>query len=70
MNNIIHVIVEKVKREIEESVIKVLEGNANLDDIVDSVREMVNDIEVKITALFRDNFSEVVSHMFDFSRSY
>ncbi|SHD76519.1 conserved protein of unknown function [[Clostridium] ultunense Esp] len=44
MNNIIHVIVEKVKREIEESVIKVLEDNANLDNIVDSVGEMVNDI--------------------------
>ena len=32
MNNIIHVIVEKVKREIEENIIKVLEGNANLDE--------------------------------------
>ena len=47
MNNIIHVIVEKVKREIEESVVKVLECNANPDDIVDSVGEMVNDIGIR-----------------------
>ncbi len=37
---------EKVKEEIEESVIKVLEGNVNLDNIVDSVGEMVNNIEI------------------------
>ena len=42
MNNIIHLIAKKVKREIEESVIKVLEGDLNLDNIVDSVGEMVN----------------------------
>ena len=31
MNNIIQLIAKKVKREIEESVIKVLEGDLNLD---------------------------------------
>ena len=31
MNNIIHLIGQKVKREIEENVIKVLEGASNLD---------------------------------------
>ncbi len=46
MNNIIQLIAEKVKREIEESVIKVLKGNTNLDKIVDSVDEMVKDIGI------------------------
>jgi len=40
MNNIIQLIAEKVKREIEESLIKVIEGEVNLDNIVDSVGEM------------------------------
>ncbi len=39
MNNIIQLIAEKVKSEIEESVIKVLEGNTNFDKIVDLVDE-------------------------------
>lgn len=46
MNNIIHLIGQKVKREIEENVIKVLEGSSNLDEIVDSVGNMVNNIGV------------------------
>src|SRR6056297_3683073 len=46
MNNIIQLIMEKVKREIEENIIKALEGDAKLDDMVDSVGEMVNDIGV------------------------
>lgn len=46
MNNIIQLIAEKVKKEIEESVVKVLEGNINLDDIVDSVKEMVDGIGI------------------------
>ena len=37
MGNIIQLIAEKVKGEIKESVIKVLEGEGNLDDIVDSI---------------------------------
>lgn len=44
MNNIIQLIAEKVKKEIEESVIKVLEGDAKLDNIIESVGEMVNNI--------------------------
>ena len=46
MNNIIQLITQKVKREIEENVIKVLEGSSNLDEIVDSVGNMVNNIGV------------------------
>ena len=46
MNNIIQVIAEKVKREIEESVIKVLEGNTNLDNIIDSVKKMVDEVGI------------------------
>jgi len=38
--DIIQLIAEKVKREIEESLIKVIEGEVNLDNIVDSVGEM------------------------------
>ena len=45
MNNIIQEIIEKVKREIEESVIKVLEGDLNLDEIVDSVGNMANNTD-------------------------
>ncbi len=44
MNNIIQLIAEKVKKEIEESVIKVLEDDAKLDNIIESVGEMVNNI--------------------------
>ena len=46
MNNIIQLIGQKVKREIEKSVINVLEGELNLDEIVDSVGEMVNNIGI------------------------
>ncbi|CCQ97398.1 hypothetical protein CULT_620003 [[Clostridium] ultunense Esp] len=60
MNNIIHVIVEKVKREIEESVIKVLEDNANLDNIVDSVGEMVNDIGIKTILSIIDELNVII----------
>lgn len=48
MNNIIQLIAEKVKREIEESVIKVLEGNTNLDNIVDLVKKMVDEVDLCI----------------------
>ena len=43
-NNIIQLIAEKVKGTIEESVIKVLEGDTRIDNIVDSVGKMVNNI--------------------------
>ena len=46
MNNIIQLIGQKVKREIEKSVINVLEGELNLDEIVDSVGNMVNNIGI------------------------
>jgi len=35
MNNIIQLVAQKVKREIEENLIKVLEGSTDLDRIVD-----------------------------------
>lgn len=55
MNNIIHLITKKVKREIEENVIKVLEGSSNLDEIVDSVGEMVNNIGINtLTAIIEE----------------
>jgi 23S rRNA (uracil-5-)-methyltransferase RumA len=46
MNNIIQLVAQKVKREIEGNLIKVLEGNTDLDHIVDSVGEMVNSIGI------------------------
>ena len=46
MNNIIQLVAQKVKREIEENLIKVLEGGTDLDHIVDSVGEMVNSIGI------------------------
>lgn len=44
MNKIIQEIMVKVKREIENNIIKTLEGEINLDRMVDSVGEMVNNI--------------------------
>lgn len=44
MNNIIQLITQKVKGEIENNIIKVLEGASNLDEMVDSIGEMVNNI--------------------------
>lgn len=39
MNNIIQLIGEKVKKEINKNVNKVIEGSTSLDNIVDSVKE-------------------------------
>ncbi len=44
MNKIIQEIIEKVKAEIENNIIKTLEGDMNLDRMVDSVGNMVNNI--------------------------
>lgn len=60
MNNIIQLIAKKVKREIEESVIKVLEGDLNLDNIVDSVGEMVNDIGAKTILAIIDELNDII----------
>ena len=55
MNNIIQLIGQKVKSEIEKGVVKVIEGDARLDNIVDSVDEMVNDIGINtITAIIEE----------------
>jgi len=60
MNNIIQLIMEKVKGEIEENVIKALEGDAKLDDIVDSVTEMVNDIGVETLLAIIEELNEAI----------
>ncbi len=44
MNNIIQLVAQKVKREIEKNIVNVLEGSSNLYDIVDSVNEVINNI--------------------------
>ncbi len=60
MNNIIQLIAEKVKGTIEESVIKVLEGDAKLDNIVDSVGEMVNNIGLDTLGAIIDELNDIV----------
>ncbi len=60
MNNIIQLIAEKVKDTIEESVIKVLEGETKLDTIVDSVGEMVNTIGLDTLGAIIDELNDVV----------
>ncbi|MDW7669196.1 MAG: UPF0236 family protein, partial [Bacillota bacterium] len=60
MDNIIQLIMEKVKGEIEENVIKALEGDAKLDEIVDSVGEMVNDIGVNTLLAIIEQLNETI----------
>ena len=60
MSNIIQLIMEKVKGEIEENVIKALEGDAKLDEIVDSVGEMVNDIGVNTLLAIIEQLNETI----------
>ena len=60
MNNIIQLIAGKVKKEIEDSVIKVLEGDAKLDNIVDSVGEMVNNIGLDTLGSIIDELNDIV----------
>lgn len=60
MDNIIQLIVENVKGEIEKSVIKVLEGDLNLDNIVDSVGEMVNDIGTKTILAIINELNDII----------
>lgn len=62
MNNIIQLIMEKVKGEIEENVIKAFEGDAKLDDIVDSVTEMVNDIGVNTLLAIIEQLNEAIKN--------
>ncbi|TFZ39133.1 ISLre2 family transposase [Soehngenia longivitae] len=70
MNNIIQLIAEKVKREIEESVIKVIEGEVNLDNIVDSVGEMVNDIGTKTMLAIIDELNDIIKKSPERSKKY
>lgn len=60
MNYIIQRIAEKVKSEIEENVIKILEGDLNLDRMVDSVGEMVNDIGIKTLLAVTEELNDVI----------
>lgn len=70
MNNIIQVIVEKVKKEIEESVIKVLEGNTNLDNIVDSVGEMINNIGIDTLSAIITELNSTIKKAPERARKY
>jgi len=60
MNNIIQLIAEKVKCEIENNLIKVLEGGGSLDSIIDSVGEMVNDIGIKTLQAIISELNEII----------
>ena len=60
MNNIIQLIGQKVKDTIEESVIKVLEGDTKLDNIVDSVGEMVNNIGLNTLNAIIDELNDII----------
>ena len=70
MNNIIQLIVQKVKGEIEESVVKILEGGTNLDKIVDSVGEMINDIGVNTILAIIKELNDIVKDSPDRKRNY
>ena len=70
MNNIIQLIAEKVKREIEESVIKVIEGELTLDNVVDSVGEMVNDIGTKTMLAIIDELNDIIKKSPERSKKY
>lgn len=63
MNNIIQLIAGKVKGEIEENIIRVLEGEGNLDDIVDSVGEMVNDIGIKTIQAIISELNSIIKNL-------
>ena len=60
MNNIIQLIAEKVKDTIEESVIKVLEGETKLDTIVDTVGDMINNIGLDTIGAIIDELNNIV----------
>ncbi len=70
MNNIIQLIAEKVKREIEEGVNKVLRGEANLDNIVDSVGEMVNSIGINTISEIIGNLNDIIKEAPERSGKY
>lgn len=70
MNNIIQLIAEKVKREIEESVNKVLKGEINLDNIVDSVGEVINDIGINTITEIINNLNNIIKEAPERSGKY
>ena len=70
MNNIIQLIAEKVKEKIEESVIKVLEGNANLDSIIDSIDEMVKDIGIDTILAIIKELNDIIKEAPERSGKY
>lgn len=70
MNNIIQLIVKKVKGEIEESVIKALEGDTNLDKIVDSVGEMVNNIGIDTIKAIINELNNIIKNSPERSGKY
>ena len=60
MNNIIQLIAEKVKCEIENNLIKVIKGEGSLDSIIDSVGDMLNDIGIKTVQEIISELNEVI----------
>ncbi|MDD4528155.1 MAG: ISLre2 family transposase [Candidatus Margulisbacteria bacterium] len=63
MNNIIQLVAQKVKREIEENLIKVIEGSTNLDHIVDSVGEMVNSIGLDTISAIIGELNKIIKEL-------
>ena len=62
MNNIIHLVAQKVKREIEGNLIKVMEGSTDLDHIVDSVGEMVNNIGLDTISAIIGELNKIIKY--------
>ena len=60
MNNIIQLISQKVKDEIEKNLIKVLEGESNLNKIVDSVGELTNEIGRDILHTIIEELNDII----------
>lgn len=70
MDNIIQLIVEKVKGEIEKNVEKILKGSLNLDETVDSVGELVNDLGLNILKEIIEKTNQEVKKSSDRKSSY
>lgn len=63
MNNIIQEILRKVKTEIENNIIKALEGDMALDKMVDSVGEMVNSIGLDTLSVIVGELNKHIKEM-------
>lgn len=70
MNNIIQLIGEKVKKEINKNVNKVIEGSTSLDNIVDSVKEMVDEIGIDTLSTIIEELNDNIKRSPDRSGKY